>query len=106
MAASLPIPDDLIALQRATNTAADAVGAYVVAVEARRREQYPAAEQLIERRTWTDEENADLERLRDIQITAALEVRAHPLWVEVRAAGAYGATWQALMDAARSAVAA
>lgn len=98
----LDLPADLIDLQRAALAADAAVSEYALTVQARRREQFPAREQVIERCTWDAAESAELDRLRDAYIEAATAVRAHPIWQEARAQQAHGATWQALRDAAKA----
>ncbi|MFJ4190590.1 hypothetical protein [Kitasatospora sp. NPDC089509] len=47
-------------------------------MEERRRRQYPSDEQIVERRTWTDEENARWEELRAAERTTIKRMAAHP----------------------------
>jgi hypothetical protein len=74
----LPLPDDLIQLQRERIAADEAVGEYVAEVSARRRELYPLEDQSLERASWEPEEDAELIRLREVRAEAASAVRRHP----------------------------
>lgn len=95
----LELPADLVDLQRVARAAEDAVGDYCQQVQARRRMEHP--DDVIARCTWSDEETVELDRLRDANITAALAVRADPLWEQARVEGCHAQTWQALKDAVR-----
>jgi len=97
----MPLPDDLIVLQRAARAAELAVAEYCNAVQGRRRIEFP--DDVVARCTWSDEETEDLDRLREAHIGAALAVRAHPIWEQARTAAepCHAQTWQALKDAVR-----
>lgn len=101
MADALELPDDLVQLQRALDTAFAAEHGYITQVEAERRAQYPDEEQLLERRRWSDEQTAELARLRAETHAALMAVHRHPTLQEALASGAYQATHWALRNAAR-----
>ncbi|MEU4296329.1 hypothetical protein [Kitasatospora aureofaciens] len=73
----LPLPDDLLPLHAA-------------ALEADRA------------MTTTREAGGDVDAARDRYVTAALALRAHPIWEEARAGACYAQTWQASLDAAKA----
>ncbi len=99
---ALPIPDDLIALQRALDAARTELGAWIAETEATRREEYPDAEQSLERGIWPDDLRARLAELRAAQ-TAALEaVRHHPTMQQALEDRCHWVTERALKDAARA----
>jgi hypothetical protein len=100
----LPLPDDLIALQRAAHAAELAVAEYCALVQGRRRLEFP--DDVVARCTWSEEETGELDRLREAYIAAALVVRAHPIWEQARTAAepCHAQTWQALKDAAKAPV--
>jgi hypothetical protein len=99
---ALPLPADLIQLQRARIAADTTLGEYIATVETRRREQYPDPEQLVARRTWSDEEVAELTRLRAARDAAAETVRHHPTIQQAYAEQCWPVTWDALQVAARA----
>lgn len=72
----MDIPEDLIDLQRARIAAEEAHAAHVLEVETRRREQHP--DDVVARRMWSAEEQAEDERLQAVVIAALEAVRAHP----------------------------
>lgn len=72
----MDIPPDLIDLQRARITAEEARAAHVHTVEVRRREQHP--DDVVARRMWSAEEQAEDERLAAAVIAALDAVRTHP----------------------------
>lgn len=98
---ALPIPDDLVQLQRNRIAAENTLAGYVAEVDQRRREQYPAPEQLLERARWNPEESDELARLRAARDAAALTVRQHPTLRQALAEGCWPQTWDALQSAAR-----
>lgn len=75
------LPDDLLDLERARVEARRALDEFVCTVEVRQRAEFPAEEQLLERRQWpaADEERHAV--LRAGYRRAADAVRAHPLLV-------------------------
>ncbi|MGE7438004.1 hypothetical protein [Kitasatospora sp. NPDC001175] len=101
---ALPLPDDLVDLHRVTAAAELAVSECCAMAQARRRELHP--DDVIARASWDEEETAELGRLRDAYMEAALAVRAHPLWEQARAEGCHAQTWQALIDAVKESAAA
>jgi hypothetical protein len=100
---ALPIPDGLVDLQRALNTARDELYSYVAQVEEERRAEFPGAEQVVERRTWPEEQNARADELREAERTAARAIRTHPTMVQALAERCYHQTDVALREAAASA---
>ncbi|MFE2346506.1 hypothetical protein [Kitasatospora cineracea] len=72
----MDIPPDLIDLQRARIVAEEARAAHVLEVETRRREQHP--DDVVARRMWSAEEQAEDERLQAAVIAALDAVRTHP----------------------------
>jgi hypothetical protein len=100
---ALPIPADLVDLQRAVNAARDKLYDYVARVEAERREQFPAPEQIVERRTWPEEQIARADELREAERTAATAVWNHPTMVQALAERCYHQTDVALREAAAEA---
>lgn len=75
--------------------------AFAAAVYARLRAD-PDPEQLIIGLRWSEEERAELERLRGERDLLVAAVRAHPFLVEAHAAGRWASTWDALQVAARA----
>ena len=75
---ALPIPDDLIALQRALDAARTELGAWIAETEATQREEYPDAEQSLERGRWPANLQARLAELRAAQAAALDAVRTPP----------------------------
>lgn len=78
------LPADLIQLQRDYETAAATLADYVAAREADYAERYPDPggrwneDQAALRNSWTPEENAELQRLRDAAETARKTLWGHP----------------------------
>jgi hypothetical protein len=72
------LPDDLIQLQRAIAAARAAVDEYAAEVSAARRAEFPDDEQIVERQTWTPEQDAELERLRAAFMAACRAKWDHP----------------------------
>jgi hypothetical protein len=75
--ATTDLPESLLDLERARVDARRALDVYVARVEIERRAAYPKADQIVERRTWTDEQNAHHRELRDAYEQAAAAVREH-----------------------------
>ncbi len=98
---ALPIPADLIDLQRALDAARAELAAFIAKVEAARREQFPAPEQVVERQTWPEGQYARREELRAVAIAADDAVRTHPVMMCAMEEHRYEATEQALRAAAR-----
>lgn len=98
----LPIPADLAQLQRDRIAAETAVAEYITTVDARRRELYPGPEQSLDRGIWSDDESAELGRLRAERDRLGRAVRQHPVMVQAREQGVLWPTWDALQDAARA----
>lgn len=96
------IPADLIALQRERLAAQDAVTTYAASVEAHLRAEPDPELELLGLR-WSDDERAELARLRAARDELAAAVRAHPHLVQAHAAGQWASTWDALQAAARKA---
>jgi len=99
---ALDLPDDLIDLQRRRLAAEAELGEYVATVERRRRELFPDPEQLLERRTWSDDETAELAQLRATRDQLALEVRHHPVLTHALEERCWAPTWEALREACRA----
>jgi len=102
MPSALPIPDDLVDLQRALDAARAELNAYVSETEAARRAEYPDPEQIIERQTWPADIRERHLALRAAATTAATAVRHHPTMQQALAEGCHPVTEQALKDAARA----
>ncbi len=100
---ALPIPDDLIALQRALDAARAELGAWIAETEAARRLEYPAPEQILERGIWPDDLRARLADLRAVRAAASTAVWHHPTIVQALEDRCHWATDEALKDAARRA---
>ncbi|MDH6130353.1 hypothetical protein [Kitasatospora sp. GP82] len=100
MPEALPIPADLIDLQRALDSARGELYAYADTVTAERRAAFPDPEQIIERQTWTDEQNGRLAELREGERTAAQAVRTHPTMAQAAAEKCHHQTDMALRRAA------
>lgn len=98
----LPIPDDLVQLQRRRIAAETAVAEYITTVDARQRELYPDPEQVLERATWGEAESAELARLRADRDQLSRAVRQHPVMTQAREQGVLWPTWDALQDATRA----
>lgn len=102
MPTALPLPDDLIDLQRALDAARAELDAYVADVEAARRAEFPNPEQIVERQTWPDAVRDRHLALRAVVADAAAAVRHHPTMQQALAEGCHPVTEQALKDAART----
>lgn len=100
---ALPLPDDLIELQRRRLAAWATLGDYTHEVETRRRAAYPLPEQVVERCTWTAEETARYDELRAVHDELMWQVRRHPTIVQALAERCWPQTWDALQVAARDA---
>ncbi|MCC9307664.1 hypothetical protein LN042_11215 [Kitasatospora sp. RB6PN24] len=99
---ALPIPDDLVQLQRDRIAAENALAEYVTAVETRRRAAYPEPEQVVHRVTWTDEESARYKQLRAARDDLMWQVRRHPTIARAFEERCWPQTWEALQAAARA----
>jgi hypothetical protein len=71
---ALPVPDDLVQLQRDYDTADTEVNRFVTQVDATGE-------------PWTDEQNGELDRLRAIRLDAVRAMHRHPTMVQARAEG-------------------
>jgi hypothetical protein len=100
---ALPIPPDLIALQRALEAARAELDTYVATTEAARRLEYPDPEQIVERQTWPDDIRERHLALRAAAAEAAAAVRHHPTMQQALREGCHPVTEQALKDTARGA---
>jgi hypothetical protein len=108
---ALPIPDDLIRLQRDYDAAHDAVNRYVAEVDAGigRADQAdvdeiahtPGPEEPPVRHEWTEEQHAELGRLREVRQVAMLAMHRHPTMVQARTEGCSQQTEQARRKVAR-----
>jgi hypothetical protein len=98
---ALPLPPDLVQLQVERAAADTALAEYINEVERHRREQYPEPEQLVDRRTWSDDESAELERLRGTRDGLAEQIRQHPVMARALEERCWQETWGALQAAAR-----
>lgn len=108
---ALPIPDDLIALQRAYDQAQAAVDRYVAEIDAGigladiadvdAIAHTPGPEEPPVRHDWTEEQNAELSRLREIRLAAVMELHRHPTMVQAREGGSSYQTELARQKAAR-----
>ncbi|WP_042446486.1 hypothetical protein [Streptacidiphilus jiangxiensis] len=103
MADALPLPSDLIELQRALHAARQAVEDYGNKVAAERRELFPGEDQWRERAVWPEDgpERAELTRLRAERDTFALQIRQHPVMQQALAEGCGKETQFALQKAGR-----
>ena len=98
---ALPIPDDLIALQRALDAARAELEAWIAETEAARRQEYPDPEQSLERGIWPPDLQGRLADLRAVRAAASTAVWHHPTIVQALEDRCHWATDQALKDAAR-----
>ena len=108
---ALPIPDDLIQLQREYDQAHAAVQQYVAEVDAGigRADQAdvdeiahtPGPEEPPVRHEWTEEQHAELDRLREVRQAAMLAMHRHPAMVQARKEGCSRQPEQARRKAAR-----
>ncbi|MFE9427702.1 hypothetical protein ACFYNO_32585 [Kitasatospora sp. NPDC006697] len=85
------LPDDLIALEEQRMQARLDLDSYVAEVEVERRAAYPDPEQIVERRTWTPQEDGRWFELRAAYAEAAAAVLDHPV---IAQAAADGKRWQ------------
>lgn len=99
---ALPIPDDLIALQRALDAARQDLAAYITATEVARRAEYPDPEQIVERGTWPADLRARLADLRAGQAAALTAVQQHPTMQQALEERCHYATELELKAAARA----
>jgi len=102
MPSALPIPPDLVDLQRHLDAARAELEAYVAEVEAARRAEYPDPAQIIERQTWPAEISERHLALRAAATAAATAVRHHPTMQQALEERCHPVTEQALKDAARN----
>jgi hypothetical protein len=109
---ALPIPDDLIALQHAYDSAHATVEAHVQRVTAERQERFPDppgrdgqrvhdADQAVLRAMWPEEESAELDRLRAVRDQALKAMNAHPTMVQALEERCWPGTQIARQTAAR-----
>lgn len=102
----LPIPNDLINLRRAYDQAQAEVLAFMAAANAAHHSRGSDVQLDVEQghhhSKWTDEEHAQLHRLRGNCSTATSALRSHPTMVQARANGCVQQTSEALKKAARS----
>ena len=75
------LPHDLLALERARVDARRALDEFVCQVEIRQRTQFPAEEQIVDRRTWPAPDEQRRAELQAAYKAAADAVRAHPMLV-------------------------
>jgi hypothetical protein len=99
---ALPIPADLIDLQRALDAARAELHQFVAETEAARRAEYPDPEHVVERGSWPDDLRARLAELRAAQASAFDAVRTHPVMQQALDEGCHYATELALKAAART----
>ncbi|MFC1428511.1 hypothetical protein ACEZCY_35655 [Streptacidiphilus sp. N1-12] len=91
-AEEVEIPPELAAVYRAWWTAHTDVAAYEAAVTAQRLTQFPnpggkwSEEAALQRRQWTPEQTAELDRLRQLREAAFHDMTVHPLAVAAREA--------------------
>ncbi|WP_042400262.1 hypothetical protein [Streptacidiphilus carbonis] len=105
---ALPIPDDLIQLQRAYDQATAELNEHVARVTAEQKERFPDppgvihdADQALLRATWSDEDNAMLDQLRAAQVAALAAMNQHPVMRQAMAEGQWPAIQEARQKAAR-----
>jgi hypothetical protein len=109
---ALPIPDDLIQLQRDYDAAQRAVDQFVGEVDAGigladvadvdAIAHTPGPEEPPVRHEWTEEQHARLNELRQVRQAAMLAMHRHPTMVQARAEGCSQQTEQARRAAART----
>lgn len=99
---ALEIPADLVDLQRVRLAAQEAVAAFAVTVDERIREEGPDPEGRGLGLRWTEDDSAELTRLRAVRDEAAATVRAHPVIQQALAEQCWPATWDALQVAAKA----
>jgi hypothetical protein len=107
VADALPLPQDLINLQRDLYTAQEAVEDYGNQVAARRHALFPAEDQWRERAVWPEDgpERAELAQLRAERDALMLQIRHHQVMEQARAEGCAKETHFALQKAGREAAA-
>lgn len=101
MADALPIPDDLVQLQRELDTATAELGAYTQAKITEYRERFPLPEQVVDRARWTEEDTAESQRLRAAQLALVMAIHRHPVTQQALAEGHGWQVEQARKKAAR-----
>jgi len=74
-------PEDLLQLQREIDAARIAADTYAETVATERRALFPDGEQIVERQTWSAEQDAEMDRLRAAYLAAARAKWAHPAYV-------------------------
>jgi hypothetical protein len=109
MPEALPIPHDLIALQQASDQARAAADEYAARITAVYRERYPdplvkgrplwSEDQALLRGAWTEDEHAELSRLRADARGAVVTLYRHPVLARARDEGSSQQTKQALEQA-------
>ncbi|MEY9877926.1 hypothetical protein ABH931_007450 [Streptacidiphilus sp. MAP12-33] len=106
MADALPLPQELISLQRDLYAARQAAEDYGNKVAAERRAMFPGEDQWRERAVWPEDgpERAELARLRAERDGLAVQIRQHPVMEQARAEGFAKETDYALQKAGREAV--
>ncbi|MEY9937276.1 hypothetical protein [Streptacidiphilus sp. MAP5-3] len=101
MADALPIPDDLVQLQRELDSASLALADYTQLKTAEYRERFPEPEQVIDRARWTEEETAESQRLRAAELALVMAIHRHPVTQQALAEGNGWPIEQARKKAAR-----
>lgn len=104
VADALPLPQDLIDLQRDYYVAAQSAEDYGKKVAAERRALFPAEDQWRERSVWPEDgpERTELARLRAERDALAVQIRQHPVMEQARAEGCAKETGYALQKAGRA----
>jgi hypothetical protein len=97
----LPIPEDLIALQRAYDDADDACHQYVAEIDTAIELSAGTGEDPLVRPEWTNEQHVELERLRTVRRRAVMDMHRHPTMVQARTDGCSQQTETARRTAAR-----
>jgi hypothetical protein len=100
------LPDDLIPIQRAIDAARAAVNKYAAEVSAQRRAEFPDDEQIVDRQTWTPEQDAELDRLRGAYMAACRAKWDHPAVRQAEAEKTFRELDKKLITAARAEAAA
>jgi hypothetical protein len=101
MADDLPIPDNLVQLQRDLDAASAVLATYTQAKTADYRERYPDPEQVLERARWTDEDQEESRRLRAAELALVMAIHRHPVTQQALAEGNGWPIEQARKKAAR-----
>jgi hypothetical protein len=102
---ALPIPDELVDLQRALNAARTAAEQYGRKTDTEHKALFPPKEQW-RAQIWPEDgperaERAERTRLRAERDTLAAQIREHPVMVQARAEGCRTQTQQALQESAK-----